>query len=863
MFVESQLILILLSLFILINLFDNKIVRSFLSILISIFFFLELISYYLTGELIDYRFFIYSDPSSINTFLFQFIKEFIFLVFSFLLTNLILINKNFVFVKNFRKITYSILFISLLGLIIPNKSAIHKILEINSFYDKNPLSFVSKNIDDKNLNNFIKENNLDTLLKKNEIKGKKNKNIIFISLESLDSGFIESTPELTPNLNRIKKEYNYLEINQTPGCDWSIAALYCLMTSVPSFFPFEPNKIFEGVAESKIINLGYLLKKVGYENISYYIGNADFSGTRDLLTIFDVEVNDYNQSTGNYNISPNNHGYHDKDLFFEIKSRIKKSKSQDESFAIFASTINTHLNGIKDERMSQFISGNFENELEHSVLSLDYLIKDFFDFLDEENLLENTLLILTPDHLLPNNIGAKNTFKKISKEERSLYILSNKKIISNKKNNSQLGLSKILLDTAEVDHNHKFYFEIKEYEDLNDFSEKNKEYFSKFNQKMIKYEKIPEEIKLLVNEKTLKLFKDENIIFEKLLKKDDPSYINLIFDKNFILKKELSRFETINPIKISKEDKSFEYYYISIFKNDNKLVNVNIFNTNNKKIVKLPLNLMNGFSFKPSKILNKKNDYEIFKDRKRYIAHAGGEIMGNTYTNSLEALNNSYKNGFRYFELDMIVTADNYIVASHDWEMWAKQTNFNGKLPPTLKEFKKYKILNKFTALDYKDINKWFADHKDAYLVTDKIENISLIENLLNIEKKRIMIEVFNQDILKELISKDYKVIPFLGLLKSMPEPIKYLKENDIEYVSTSHKIKRLLKKNHIHYWFNIFNPVLERDLINNGFKFIAFNLNQKRRNISEIELMCNYSDVFYGIYADKWNFDKKTYCNE
>ena len=100
---------------------------------------------------------------------------------------------------------------------------------------------------------------------------------------------------------------------------------------------------------------------------------------------------------------------------------------------IFASTINTHLNGIKDERMSQFISGNFENELEHSVLSLDYLIKDFIDFLDEENLLENTVIILTPDHLLPNNIGAKKTLKKISKKNRSLYILSNKKIVSNKK----------------------------------------------------------------------------------------------------------------------------------------------------------------------------------------------------------------------------------------------------------------------------------------------------------------------------------------------------------------------------------------------------------------------------------------------
>ena len=863
MFVELQLILILLSLFILVNLFQNKFIKSFLSILISIFFFLQLISYYLTGELIDYRFFIYSDPSSINTFLFQFIKEFIFLIFLFLLINFILINKNFEFVKNYKKTTYLVLFISLIGLVVPNKSAIYKILEINSIYDKKFLSISNNTINDKNLNDFIKENNLDTLFKKNKIKGKKNKNIVFISLESLDSGFIDHTPELTPNLNEIKKKYNYLEISQTPGCDWSIGALYCLMTGIPSFFPFEPNKIFEGVVESKIINLGYLLKKVGYENISYFIGNADFSGTRDLLNIFDIEVNDYNQSTGNYSITPNNFGYHDKDLFFEIKNRIKKSKSQDESFAIFASTINTHLNGIRDERMSQFISTGFENNLEHSVLSLDYLIRDFFNFLDEENLLENTVIILTPDHLLPNNIGAKKTLKKISKKNRSLYILSNKKIVSNKKKNLQLELSKILLDTAKIDHNHKFYFEIKEYEDLNDFSEKNKEYFSKFNQKIIKYEKIPKDIEVIVNEKILKIYKDQNLIFKKFLTKDDLSYINLIFDKNFILKKELSRLETINPIKISKEDRSFEYYYVSIFKNDNKLINASIFNTNTKEIVKIPINLINGLSFSPSKIINKRNDFEMLNDKKRYIAHAGGEIFGNTYTNSLEALDSSYENGFRYFELDMIVTADNYIVASHDWEMWAKQTNFKGKLPPTLEEFKKYKILNKFTALDYKDINKWFSDHKDAYLITDKIEDVSLIENLLKIEKSRIMIEVFNQEVLKELISKDYKVIPFLGLLKTMPEPIEYLKENNIEYVSTSHKIKRLLKKNHIHYWLNIFNPVLERDLINNGFKFIAFNLNQKRRNISEIELMCNYSDVFYGIYADKWNFDKKTYCRE
>ena len=72
---------------------------------------------------------------------------------------------------------------------------------------------------------------------------------------------------------------------------------------------------------------------------------------------------------------------------------------------------------------------------------------------------------------------------------------------------------------------------MKDYEDLNDFSEKNKEYFSKFNQKIIKYEKVPKEIKVTVNEKILKIYKDQNLIFKKLLMKDDLSYINLIFDK--------------------------------------------------------------------------------------------------------------------------------------------------------------------------------------------------------------------------------------------------------------------------------------------------------------------------------------------
>ena len=81
----------------------------------------------------------------------------------------------------------------------------------------------------------------------------------------------------------------------------------------------------------------------------------------------------------------------------------------------------------------------------------------------------------------------------------------------------------------------------------------------------------------------------------------------MIFDKNFILKKELSRLETINPIKISKEDNHLNIIMYQFLRNDNKwVINASIFNTNTKEIVKIPINLINGLSFSPNKIINKK-----------------------------------------------------------------------------------------------------------------------------------------------------------------------------------------------------------------------------------------------------------------
>lgn len=61
-------------------------------------------------------------------------------------------------------------------------------------------------------------------------------------------------------------------------------------------------------------------------------------------------------------------------------------------------------------------------------------------------------------------------------------------------------------------------------------------------------------------------------------------------------------------------------------------------------------------------------EYRIFQFNKNsidIIAHAGGQIDGHIYTNSLEALNNSYNEGAKIFELDIRETKDGYYVGKH------------------------------------------------------------------------------------------------------------------------------------------------------------------------------------------------------
>jgi glycerophosphoryl diester phosphodiesterase len=101
------------------------------------------------------------------------------------------------------------------------------------------------------------------------------------------------------------------------------------------------------------------------------------------------------------------------------------------------------------------------------------------------------------------------------------------------------------------------------------------------------------------------------------------------------------------------------------------------------------------------------------------VAHAGGGFAGETYSNSLEALDRNYTNGHRLFEIDLNWTTDEHLVLVHDWDNSFKKWFAAAGVQPSLKEFKTLKMKSDLTQMTLEDLYTWLRDHKYAYIVTD------------------------------------------------------------------------------------------------------------------------------------------------
>ena len=165
----------------------------------------------------------------------------------------------------------------------------------------------------------------------------------------------------------------------------------------------------------------------------------------------------------------------------------------------------------------------------------------------------------------------------------------------------------------------------------------------------------------------------------------------------------------------------------------------------------------------------------------RYIAHGGGAIDGFIYVNSIEGMELAYSNGYKMFEVDLLITSDGKLIGSHDWSDWRSQTKTNID-HPDFNTVEKTLLYGKYHAITMNYLNSFFLKHRDAILVTDKITDYTLLMNSF-LYPNRLIAEVFNEKDLKRAIDAGISY-PILSFVHSYDEVMSVKKKYDVKFIA-------------------------------------------------------------------------------
>lgn len=136
---------------------------------------------------------------------------------------------------------------------------------------------------------------------------------------------------------------------------------------------------------------------------------------------------------------------------------------------------------------------------------------------------------------------------------------------------------------------------------------------------------------------------------------------------------------------------------------------------------------------------------EGYRDANTYIAHGGG-VGDLHYTNSEEGVEDALKKGFRFIELDLMLTTDGHIVAGHNWrdlkETCGVETPDNE--PLSYKDFCNLRQRSpRLHPLDEIGIVRVMKQNPQLYLVVDKIKKYDVLMEKIPFPE-RMIVEVFS-----------------------------------------------------------------------------------------------------------------------
>ncbi|TEA26764.1 hypothetical protein O970_07350 [Candidatus Schmidhempelia bombi str. Bimp] len=427
------------------SLFKKHQYQLIVIVLLSLFIVTELISIYFSGGFIDYQFFVNLNFRDIFAGLFIFKLQAALAIFSFILFVFVLafmskwVKKHIVIWLRMTVLLCTIIMISQSG---GPLSKIHEIYQI-TIASQQPFE------------QALTQLGMVDYVKKSQLVANKGKNIIVISLESFERGFMDM-PSITPNLIRLSQQYTYFpSLPMGIGSSWTTASMYTYMTGIPFLIGELTTMPMKETKALQLVSLGDVLSRAGYQT-KYIMGSPNFAGMGHIISLFGIPVISEATYPNQYPSAP--FGLYDRDIFDVAKRQINELTQTKQPFALFISTVSTHApNGFEDKRMQQYISPQ-SNNMDFVAASLDYNLGQFIDYLESNHLLDDTVFYIFPDHLMMG-IGTQ-TIAKLSLQKRSLYLISNAdtNALNHKQSDTlyQIDLPRIILNGAQIESNAKF-----------------------------------------------------------------------------------------------------------------------------------------------------------------------------------------------------------------------------------------------------------------------------------------------------------------------------------------------------------------------------------------------------------------------
>ena len=238
------------------------------------------------------------------------------------------------------------------------------------------------------------------------------KNLIYIFLESTEtSNFSKENGgtfdvSISPNLEKLAlNNINFSNNNllggakESYGTGWTVAAMIAQTSGIPLKLKANDYNI-SSTEFSNITTIGDILKENGYNNYLLMGSDSTFGGRRAYFTNHNYEISDHQTAIEEGKIEEDYFewwGYEDSKLFTYAKEKILEISQDEEPFNLTLLTADTHFtDGYLDKTCSSEV---FEEDYSNSFYCSDNMIMEFINWLKEQEFYDNTVIILSGDHL--------------------------------------------------------------------------------------------------------------------------------------------------------------------------------------------------------------------------------------------------------------------------------------------------------------------------------------------------------------------------------------------------------------------------------------------------------------------------------